>query len=95
MKSPIPQDLRGKTLSNLIVVCSGVVLTITLLHLGQLWGALMKLIHSVMPFLCGKKHFIHVYKHLVFPPFPAGLTIPCGSFPPVRPAASVRSVNHK
>ena len=53
MKSLIPQDMRGKTLSNLFVVCAGVVLTITLMHLGQLWGALMKLIHAIMPFLVG------------------------------------------
>ena len=53
MKSLIPQDMRGKTLSNLIVVCAGVVLTIALLHLGALWGALMKVIHAIMPFLVG------------------------------------------
>lgn len=53
MKSFIPPDLRGKTLSNLIVVCVGIVLAITLLHLGQLWSGLKLLLHTVMPFFLG------------------------------------------
>ena len=53
MKSFIPPELRGKTLSNLIVVCVGIVLAITLLHLGQLWSGLKLLLHTVMPFFLG------------------------------------------
>ena len=53
MKFLIPQDMRGRTRSNLIVVCAGVVLTITLLHLGEIWAALTKLAHVVMPFIIG------------------------------------------
>ena len=53
MKSFIPQDMRSRTLSNLIVVCVGVVLAIGLLHVKQLWSALSALIHTVMPFIVG------------------------------------------
>ena len=53
MKSFIPEDMRGRTLSNLIVVCVGILLAITLLHLKELWSGLAALLHTVMPFVVG------------------------------------------
>ena len=53
MKSLIPHDLRGKTLSNIIVVCVGITLAVTLLHLGEIFSTLKAVIHTVMPFIIG------------------------------------------
>ena len=53
MKSRIPEDMRGRTLSNIIVVCVGIALAVTLLHLGQIWTAVKAVLHTVMPFLIG------------------------------------------
>ena len=53
MKSFIPEDMRGRTLSNLIVVCVGILLAITLLHLKELRSGLAALLHTVMPFVVG------------------------------------------
>ena len=44
MKSRIPQELRGKTLSNIIVICTGIAVAVTLLHLGQVWQAVQKVL---------------------------------------------------
>ena len=53
MKSLIPQDMRGKTLSNIIVVCVGIALAVTLLHLGQIFSSLKAVLHTIMPFIIG------------------------------------------
>ena len=53
MKSLIPQDLRGKTLSNIIVVCVGILLAVTLLHLSAIWRVAKAVLHTVMPFFVG------------------------------------------
>ena len=53
MKSRIPEDMRGRTLSNIIVVCVGIALAVTLLHLGQIWTTVKTVLHTVMPFLIG------------------------------------------
>ena len=53
MKSFIPPELRGKTLSNLIVVCAGIVLAVTLMHVDQLWTGLKLLLRTMTPFLVG------------------------------------------
>lgn len=53
MKSLIPQDLRGKTLSNIIVVCVGIALAVTLLHLGQIWASVRAVLHTLTPFFLG------------------------------------------
>ena len=53
MKSLIPQDLRGKTLSNIVVVCVGILLAITLLHLGRIWAIVQSIIGTAMPFIIG------------------------------------------
>ena len=53
MKSRIPEDMRGRTISNIIVVCVGIALAVTLLHLGQIWTTVKTVLHTVMPFLIG------------------------------------------
>ena len=53
MKSLIPQDMRAKTISNIIVVCTGILLAVTLIHLGQVMEVLKRVFHTIMPFLVG------------------------------------------
>ena len=53
MKSPIPDYLRGKTLSNIIVVCVGVLAGAIVLHIGQIWQGVRSVSRAVMPFLIG------------------------------------------
>lgn len=53
MKSPIPEDLRGKTLSNIVVVCVGIVVAAALLHIKQIWNLLGTIIQTAMPLLIG------------------------------------------
>jgi len=53
MKSPIPDNLRGKTLSNIVVVCVGVMVGALFLHIRQIWSAVDSIMHTVMPFLVG------------------------------------------
>lgn len=53
MKSPIPQDLREKTISNIIVVCVGILMAATLMHVGQLWGVVRRVSRTAMPLFIG------------------------------------------
>lgn len=53
MKSFIPQDMRGRTLSNIVVVCVGISLAALFMHLKELWSALATLLHAIMPFIIG------------------------------------------
>lgn len=53
MKSPIPEDLRGKTISNIIVVCVGIVMAAAVMHFELLWGFARALIRKAMPLLIG------------------------------------------
>lgn len=53
MKSLIPQNLKGRTVSNIIVVCVGIVLAATLLHLGSVWETMAAILHTMAPFLIG------------------------------------------
>ena len=53
MKSLIPKEIRGRTLSNIIVVCVGIALAVTLLHLGEIWTAIKTVLRTIMPFLIG------------------------------------------
>ncbi|MBQ9040748.1 MAG: AI-2E family transporter [Clostridia bacterium] len=53
MKSLIPKEIRAKTLSNIIVVCIGIALAVTLLHLGEIWGAIKAVLRTIAPFLIG------------------------------------------
>ncbi len=49
MKSPIPEDLRGKTVSNIIVVCVGIVVYAAATHIRQLWNVVRAVGHAAMP----------------------------------------------
>ena len=53
MKSLIPKEIRARTLSNIIVVCVGIALAVTLLHLGEIWGAFKAVLRTIAPFLIG------------------------------------------
>ena len=53
MKSPIPEDLRGKTISNIIVVCVGIVVAVAMLHIGQLWRIVQTVVRTAMPLFIG------------------------------------------
>ena len=53
MKSPIPEDLRGKTISNIIVVCVGIAVAAMVMHFGKLWGILQSIVDTAMPIFIG------------------------------------------
>lgn len=53
MKSPIPQDLRGKTISNIIVVIVGIVVYAAVLHFSSIWGFLRLILSKALPLLVG------------------------------------------
>lgn len=53
MKSPIPQDLRGKTISNIVVVCVGIAAAAMIMHLDQLWNVIKSVSHAAMPIFIG------------------------------------------
>ena len=53
MKSPIPQDLREKTISNIVVVCVGILVAAAVLHIAQLWGIVRRIVRAAMPLFIG------------------------------------------
>ena len=53
MKSPIPQDLRGKTISYIIVVCVGIAFAAAVMHFGQIWGVVRSVVEKAMPLFIG------------------------------------------
>lgn len=53
MKSPIPHDLRGKTISNIIVVCVGIIVYAAVLHIGLLWSIVSRVFSVAMPMFIG------------------------------------------
>ena len=53
MKSPIPHDLRGKTISNIIVVCVGIVVYAAVMHIGVVWSVVSSVIRVAMPMFIG------------------------------------------
>jgi len=53
MKSLIPKEIRAKTLSNITVVCVGIALAVTLLHLGEIWAAVKAVMRTIAPFIIG------------------------------------------
>ena len=53
MKSPIPHDLRGKTISNIIVVCVGIVVYAAVMHFDDLWGVVSRVFSVAMPMFIG------------------------------------------
>ena len=53
MKHLIPQEQRGRTLSNIITLAAGMAMLAVLLYYRQLWGALASFVHLLSPFLVG------------------------------------------
>ena len=53
MKSPIPPNLRERTLSNIMVVCVGIVVAAAVMHIGQLWQIVCRVARTAMPLFIG------------------------------------------
>ena len=53
MKPLVPQEERGRTISGLIVVCTGILFAVLLLNLGKVRHFLGTLLNAVMPFIIG------------------------------------------
>lgn len=53
MKSPIPEKMRGRTVSNIIVVCVGIVVAAAVLHIDRLLAVLRAITRTAMPVLLG------------------------------------------
>lgn len=53
MKRLIPPEERGRTIAAIIVVCTGILFAVTLLHLHKVWGLFVTLLNAAMPFIIG------------------------------------------
>ena len=53
MKPLIPQEMRAKTKSNIIVLFSGILLTAFLLYFGKIMGLIGSVLDAAMPFIIG------------------------------------------
>ena len=53
MKSPIPPEERGRTISYIIVVCVGILFAVVLLHLRQVGAVARRVLDAAMPFIVG------------------------------------------
>ena len=53
MKSLIPQEMRARTISNIIVLASGILLTAFLLYFGTIMGFVGSVVDAAMPFIIG------------------------------------------
>ncbi len=53
MKSLIPHGLRGRTISNIIVVCVGIVVYAAVMHIGLLWGIVSQVLRVALPMFIG------------------------------------------
>jgi len=53
MRSPIPSDMKSRTISNIIVVLSGVLMLAIMLYFGKIWGFIGRIIDVSMPFIIG------------------------------------------
>lgn len=53
MKSPIPSGLRGRVISNIIVVASGLGMLAVLFYFNKIWAFIEKVISTAMPFIIG------------------------------------------
>ena len=53
MKDLIPQELRGRTLSNIVVLCSGIALAALIINFGRIWKVLGEVMDAAAPFLVG------------------------------------------
>lgn len=53
MKSPLPSDLKNRTISNIIVVLSGILMLTIMMYFGKIWGFIEQVVDVSMPFLIG------------------------------------------
>ena len=53
MKPLIPQEERGRTISYIVVVCTGILFAVLLLHLQDVWKVVSLLLNAAMPFIIG------------------------------------------
>ena len=53
MRQWVPEELRGKTRSNMAVVAFAILLLALLYYFGQIWGFIVSFIDVVKPFLLG------------------------------------------
>ena len=53
MKPLIPREMHAKTLSNIIVLTSGILLTAFLLYFGRIMGFIGSLVDAALPFIIG------------------------------------------
>ena len=53
MKPWIAEELRAKTRSNILVICVGTLLAVTLIYFGRVWGVIRSIVDVLMPFLIG------------------------------------------
>jgi len=53
MKSPIPKEMRSRTISNIIVVWAGIMLLAVMFYFDRIWSAVEKIVNVSMPFIIG------------------------------------------
>lgn len=53
MKRLIPPEERGRTISLIVVVCTGIAFAIALLHLNRVWGVVSTVVYAALPFIIG------------------------------------------
>ena len=53
MKSPLSPNMRERTLSNIIVVCVGIVVYATVMHINQVLGVLRSVLRVALPIMIG------------------------------------------
>ena len=53
MKDLIPQEQRGRTISNVIVVCTGIAFGAAILYFGNIWKGVSKVVDAASPILIG------------------------------------------
>ncbi len=53
MKPLIPPEERSKTISYIVVVCTGILFAVLLLHLNRVWKFISTLLNAALPFIIG------------------------------------------
>lgn len=53
MKLQIPQEMRARTISNIIVVWAGILLLAIIFYFGKIWGFISALMDVALPFIVG------------------------------------------
>ena len=53
MKSPLPSDMKNRTISNIIVVFSGILMLAVMFYFGKIWHFLGRVLEVSTPFIIG------------------------------------------